>query len=146
MAFSSNGDSLATVDSMRSNVVWIWDLTDIPRLASVLVHEQAVRQLTWHPSTPQLLINTATNTLPAVRWWSPQTRPVIARVPTKPSESGKYEVKWLAAPNEDSVFWYGSTDEYVVGYLTAEDATVKFELLNSVTNSGYGDHAGRLSR
>ncbi|KAJ5578728.1 uncharacterized protein N7459_007692 [Penicillium hispanicum] len=146
MTFSPDGNLLATVDSMRSNVVWIWALDVSTRLASALVHEQPVRQLTWHPSTPQLLINTVTNTLPVIRWWSPHSHPVIARVPTQKSDSGKYEVKWLARPNEDSVFWFGSTEEYVVGYLSAEDGTVRFEVLNSVTNWGPGNHAGSLSR
>lgn len=146
MTFNSDGNLLATVDSIRSNVVWIWALDGSPRLASALVHEQPVRQLVWHPSTPQLLINTITNTLPSIRWWSPNTHPVIARVPTQKSESGKYEVKWLAESEPDSAFWFASTEEYVVGYLSAEDDSVKFEVLNSVTSQGYGVHAGSMSR
>ncbi|KAJ5359653.1 uncharacterized protein N7496_012066 [Penicillium cataractarum] len=144
MTFSSDGTLLATVDSMRSNVVWIWALDGSPRLASALVHEQPVRQLAWHPSTPQLLINTITNNLPTIRWWSPNAHPVIARVPTHKSESGKYEVKWLAESEPDSAFWFASTEEYVVGYLSAEDDLVKFEVLNSVTSQGYGGHAGSM--
>jgi hypothetical protein len=144
LTFSSDGNLLATVDSTRSNVVWIWALDGTPRLASALVHEQPVRQLTWHSSTPQLLINTITNTLPSIRWWSPNTHPVIARVPTQRSESGKYEVKWLAESEPDSAFWFASTEEYVVGYLSAEDDSVKFEVLNSVTSQGYGGHAGSM--
>lgn len=146
VTFSFDGALLATVDSMRLNVVWIWALDGMPRLASVLVHEQPVRQLTWHPSTPQLLINTVTSTLPVVRWWSPQSPPVIARVPTQKSDSGKYEMKWLRDPDEDSVFWFGSTGEYVVGYLSAENGAVQFEVLNRVANLGNGNHAGSLSR
>jgi WD40 repeat protein len=144
MTFSSDGSLLATVDSMRSNVVWIWALDGPPRLASALVHEQPVRQLAWHPSTPQLLINTITNNLPTIRWWSPNAHPVIARVPTQKSESGKYEVKWLAESEPDSAFWFASTEEYVVGYLTAEEDSVKFEVLNSVTSQGYGGYTGSM--
>ena len=146
MTFSSDGTLLATVDSMRLNVVWIWALDGAPRLASILVHEQSVRQLTWHPSTPQLLINTVTKMLPTVRWWSPQSPPVIARVPTQKSDSGKYELKWLHDPNEDSVFWFGSTGEYVVGYLSAENGIVQFEVLESITSTGHGNPAGSSSR
>lgn len=143
MAFSPDGTMLASVDSMRPNVVWIWALDAPPRLASALVHEQPVRQITWHSATPQLLINTSTNLLPTVRWWSPQSHPVIARVPTKKVESGKYEVKWLTGRNPDSVFWFGSSEEYVVGYLSAEDGTVRFEMLHSVANRG---DSGSMSR
>ncbi|KAJ5642404.1 hypothetical protein N7490_006404 [Penicillium lividum] len=144
MAFSSDGTFLATVDTMRSNVVWIWALDGTPRLASVLVHEHPARQLVWHPSTPQLLISAITNNLPVIRWWSPQSHPMIARVPTQKSESGKYEVKWLVGADHDSAFWFGSSEEYVVGYLSADENSVQFELLNSVMNRGYP--AGSISR
>ncbi|KAJ5378547.1 hypothetical protein N7509_011666 [Penicillium cosmopolitanum] len=146
MAFSPDGTMLATVDTMRSNVVWIWALDATPRLASALVHEQPVRQLAWHPSTPQLLINAITNNLPTIRWWSPNDHPVIARVPTQKSDSGKYEVKWLVESENDATFWFASTEEYVVGYLTDENGISGFEVLNSVTSRGYGGHAGSLSR
>lgn len=146
MTFSPDGAMLATVDTMRSNVVWIWSLDPTPTLASALVHEQPVRQLAWHPSTPQLLINAITNNLPTIRWWSPHDHPVIARVPTQKSESGKYEVKWLVGSENDSTFWFASTEEYVVGYLSDENDGVGFEVLNSVTSQGYGGHAGSMSR
>ncbi|KAJ5712052.1 hypothetical protein N7488_006208 [Penicillium malachiteum] len=146
MAFSPDGTILATVDTMRSNVVWIWALDGSPRLATIMVHEQPVRQLLWHPSTPQLLINAITNALPTVRWWSPQTHPVISRVPTQKNESGKYELKWLSVPNEDSAFWFGSSEEYVIGYLSADEQSVQFEVLNSVSNQGYGSHTSSLNR
>ncbi|EPS25174.1 hypothetical protein PDE_00105 [Penicillium oxalicum 114-2] len=145
MSFSSDGHHLATVDATRSNVVWIWFVDESPQLVSVLVHEQPVRQLAWHPSTPQLLINTITTSLPTIRWWSPNTRPVIARVPTQRSESGKYDVKWLAESQPDSAFWVGSTEEYVVGYLSAEDSSVNFEVITSVNSQGYGSHAGSIT-
>ncbi|KAJ5746932.1 uncharacterized protein N7511_008628 [Penicillium nucicola] len=144
MAFSPDGHLLATVDTMRQNVVWIWSLEGTPKLASALVHEQPVRQILWHPSTPQLLINTITNTLPAIRWWSPQDHPVIARVPVNRSESGKYDVRWEGS-DADSAFWFGSTEEYAIGYLSAGDNGVEFELLNSVSSKagGYGGSSSR---
>ncbi|KAJ5311984.1 hypothetical protein N7508_002814 [Penicillium antarcticum] len=144
MAFSPDGHLLATVDTMRQNVVWIWSLEVTPKLASALVHEQPVRQVVWHPSTPQLLINTITNTLPAIRWWSPQDHPVIARVPVDRSESGKYDVRWEGS-DADSAFWFGSAEEYAIGYLSAGDNGVEFELLNSVSSKSGGCGAS-LSR
>lgn len=147
MTFSSDGAFLASVDSARSNVVWVWSITTTPTLMSVLVHEQPVRQLAWHPSTPQLLISTVTNSLPTVRWWPSQGRPVIARAPTKPIESGKYDVRWVTpeersdftdpetGPVHDSAFWFGSSEEYVVGYLCQVEGAVQFEVLNSVGNN-----------
>ncbi|KAJ5241524.1 uncharacterized protein N7469_003115 [Penicillium citrinum] len=146
MAFSPDGAMLATVDTMRPNVVWVWSQDDTPRLVSALVHEQPVRQVAWNPSTPQMLINTITNNLPTIRWWSPHDQPVITRVPTQKSESGKYEVKWLAGAENDSTFWFASTEEYIVGYLSEENDVVGFEVLNSVSSRGYGSHAGSLSR
>ena len=148
MAFSPSGTYLASVDTMRSNVVWIWAMDTAPRLASILVHEQPVRQIIWHSSEPLLLINTVSaNTLPAVRCWSPQSRPVLARVPAQKNDSGRYEVKWLSeGSNQELSFWFGSTEECVIGYLCPDGGTVHFEVLNSVTKEGYGNHAGSLSR
>lgn len=76
--------------------------------------------------------------LPTVRWWSPGQQPMITRVPTRRNESGKYDVKWLAGPEEEAVFWFGSTEEYVVGYLSAEDGAVQFDVLNRVLNTPNG--------
>ncbi|KAJ5551966.1 hypothetical protein N7461_006664 [Penicillium sp. DV-2018c] len=135
MSFSSDGCFLASVDTARQNVVWIWSLEGTPSLASVLVHEQPVRQIAWNPSTPQLLINAVTNALPAIRWWSPQHHPLIARVPVQRSENGKYDVKWATGSNGDPTFWFGSTEEYVIGYLAAQDGGAKFEVLNSISSS-----------
>ncbi|KAJ5581470.1 hypothetical protein N7535_000090 [Penicillium sp. DV-2018c] len=135
MSFSSDGCFLASVDTSRQNVVWIWSLDGTPSLASVLVHEQPVRQIAWNPSTPQLLINAVTNALPAIRWWSPQHHPLIARVPVQRSENGKYDVKWATGSNGDPTFWFGSTEEYVIGYLAAQDGGAKFEVLNSISSS-----------
>ncbi|KAJ5158038.1 uncharacterized protein N7500_007689 [Penicillium coprophilum] len=134
MTFSSDGRLLATVDSARQNVVWIWSLEGIPTLASVLVHEQPVRQIIWHPSTPQLLINTITNTLPAIRWWSPKDHPMIVRVPVQRSESGKYDVRWVAGSNTDAAFWFNSPEQHVIGYLSTSGDAVEFKLLNSVSS------------
>ncbi|KAJ5506979.1 hypothetical protein N7453_005936 [Penicillium expansum] len=134
MAFSPDGCLLATVDTARQNVVWIWSLEGTPTLVSALVHEQSVRQIVWHPSTPQLLINTITNTLPAIRWWSPNDHPLIARVPIQRSESGKYDVRWVAGSKADSAFWFSSPEQHVIGYLSICDGAVEFELLNSVSS------------
>ncbi|KAJ5382211.1 hypothetical protein N7517_000122 [Penicillium concentricum] len=134
MTFSPDGRLLATVDTARQNVVWIWSLEGTPKLASALVHEQPVRQIVWHPSTPQLLINTITNTLPAIRWWSPQDHPLIARVPVQRSESGKYDVRWVAGSNTDSSFWFNSPEQHVIGYLSTCDGAAEFEVLNSVSS------------
>ncbi|KAJ5351636.1 hypothetical protein N7452_000610 [Penicillium brevicompactum] len=146
IAFSPDGGLLATVDTSRQNVVWIWSLESPPRLASALVHEQPVRQIAWHASTPQLLINTITNGVPTIRWWSPQDHPVIAQVPVQRNENGKYDVKWATDQNVDSVFWFGSTEQHVIGYLSAQNGGVEFELLNSVSSKTGGAHGGSLGR
>ncbi|KAJ5195674.1 hypothetical protein N7449_006153 [Penicillium cf. viridicatum] len=135
MTFSPDGRLLATVDTTRQNVVWIWSLDGTPTLASALVHEQPVRQIVWHPSSPQLLINTITNTLPAIRWWSPHDHPLIARVPIQRSENGKYDVRWVVGSNADSPFWFSSPEQHVIGYLSTCDGAVEFEVLNSVSSN-----------
>ncbi|KAL4915499.1 Quino protein amine dehydrogenase [Aspergillus aurantiobrunneus] len=134
MGFSYDGNLLSTVDQTRPNIVWIWSLESSPILLSVLVHEHAVRQAIWHHSSTQLLITTANNALPGVRYWSSHRPPCIVRIPVSRNESGKYDVRWLASDkNDNSRFWFGSSEDYVLGFIVLdEEKAAEFECLNTV--------------
>src|SRR5699024_4797637 len=110
---------------------WIWALEETPRLESALVHEHAVRQVLWHPSETELLITTANNAVAAVRYWSPSSEPAIARIPISSRESGRYDAKWAPSDDGRSTFWFGTSEEYVVGYLTDNG----FEVSNSINRA-----------
>ncbi|KAL2809312.1 Quino protein amine dehydrogenase [Aspergillus granulosus] len=150
MGFSHDGALLSTVDQSRPNIVWIWSLEDTPVLISALVHEHAVRQVVWHHSSIQLLITTANGALPGVRYWSPHRPPSIVRIPTLRNENAKVDVRWLPSDEDDrSRFWFGTPDEYVLGYIEpeGEQGTAQFQCLNTLACKILaGSHSTFMSR
>ena len=135
MTFNFDGSFLATVDQLRPNMVWIWSIETTPRLASALVHEYAVRHVIWHPQKTECLITTANGAFAAVRRWSSNESPAIVRVPVPRSEAGKYDVRWSASEqNGNAVFWFGTGEDYVLGYLEAQAGGLRFNALYSVSS------------
>jgi hypothetical protein len=55
-------------------------------------------------------------------------------VPVSRNESGKYDVRWLFADgNEPSRFWFGSQDDYVLGFIEQnEEHGAEFQSLNTI--------------
>ncbi|PWY89981.1 YVTN repeat-like/Quino protein amine dehydrogenase [Aspergillus heteromorphus CBS 117.55] len=148
MSFSANGKLLSTVDQTRPNILWIWDLESTPVLLSALVHEHAIRQAVWHPSKMQLLITTASTAYAAVRYWSPYSQPLIARIPVPRSETGRYDVRWLSFDeDDDSKFWFGTPDDYVLGHIEGVEGTPQFKALSTINGksraSSYGPSTSR---
>lgn len=150
MGFSHDGNLLSTVDQSRPNVVWIWSLGDAPTLVSALAHEHAVRQITWHHSSTQLLITTANNALPGVRYWNQHQPPCIVRIPITRSENGRYDVRWVhSEENESSMFWFGSTEDHILGYIAIneEHGAAEFRGLNILGGRvSSGSHSTVMSR
>lgn len=143
MTFSSDGSFLGTVDQLRPNVVWIWSLRETPKLAAALVHEHPVRQVIWHPWKMELLISTINGVWPAVRIWSPISDPQIVHMPIPRRESGRYDVRWCASKQHGhSVFWFGATEDYVVGYLAVQNGSLGFNVLRSLSRREHGDISG----
>lgn len=134
MGFSYDGNLLSTVDQARPNIVWIWNLENAPVLVSALVHEHAVRQVIWHPLSMQLLITTANNALPTVRYWCPHQPPCIVRIPVSRSESGRYDVRWLPADKDEFTrLWFGSPDDYVLGLIESDEhGAAEFRCFNTL--------------
>lgn len=150
MQFSHNSALLSTVDQTRPNIVWIWGLENTPVLISALVHEHAVRHVVWHHSSTQLLITTANGALPTVRYWSPHRPPSIIRVPVPRNESGRFDVRWLSSDRSESPrFWFGTPDDYALGYIELEEeyGTAEFRCLNTLQGKvAAGSHGTLMNR
>ncbi|KAB8224811.1 S25 ribosomal protein-domain-containing protein [Aspergillus novoparasiticus] len=141
MAFSCDGNLLATVDQTRPNIVWIWNLESTAVLVSALVHEHPVRQAAWHPSKIQVLIVTANNAVAAVRSWTPDGQPSIIYIPTSRSDSGRYDVRWLSSQGDDAKFWFGTTEDYTLGRIEGEGSS-QFKVLNTIKGkASTGSHS-----
>ncbi|KAJ9385070.1 hypothetical protein DTO063F5_4405 [Paecilomyces variotii] len=143
LSFSTDGDLLATVDQSRPSVVWIWSLGKAASLKCVLVHEDPVRQLSWHPTEAELTIISSNSTIPAVHLWTVGSDPVIVRVPVAQNESGKYEVTRVhSSAGEGSKLWFTTPDDCVLGSVTRENGQAQFNVLHSVkeaTSTAYVD-------
>lgn len=149
MTFSpENGNLLATVDQTRPNIVWIWTLESTPRILSALVHENPVRQIVWHPSMMALLITTVNSTVAVAHYWSPDTNPVVVRIPVSRSESGKYDVRWLSSKQDgDLRFWFGTSEDYVLGYIEDIGGLCQFRVLYTVHSKvPTGSHGASIGR
>ncbi|KAH8433542.1 WD40 repeat domain-containing protein [Aspergillus melleus] len=150
MAFSSSGNLLCTVDQSRPNIIWIWALESTVVLLSALAHEHPVRQVVWHPSKPEFLVTTTNNTGAAVRHWSLDRQPSIVRIPASRNDAGRYDVRWL--PREQrgqSIFWFGTPDEYVLGYIEDEIGVSQFKVLKSISSNlrlPSGNYGANMSR
>ena len=133
MTFSSDGSLLASVDQARPNIVWIWALGTAPGLVSALVHEHPVRQVVWHPSMTAFLLTTVNGVVAVVHYWSPTSNPVVVRIPVPSSEHGKYDVRWVSSGQDnDSRFWFGTPEDYVLGYIGDQEGIPKFKVDYSV--------------
>ncbi|KAL1886769.1 hypothetical protein Plec18167_000704 [Paecilomyces lecythidis] len=143
LSFNADGDLLATVDQSRASVVWIWSLGTAANLMCVLVHEDPVRQLSWHPTEAELIIITGNSAVPAVHLWTVGSDPVIARVPVSKNDSGKYEVtRVYSGVDEGSRLWFTTPDDCVLGSITRENGQAHFTVLHSVketANTAYLD-------
>lgn len=143
LSFDAGGDLLATVDQSRPNVVWIWSLRTPISLRCILVHEDPVRQLSWHTTEAELIIVTSNSTVPAVRLWTLSSDPVIAGVPISRNDSGKYEVTRVkSSEDQGSKFWFTTPDDCILGSLTRENGKTQFNILHSVkasSNTAYLD-------
>ncbi|KAL4893666.1 WD40 domain protein [Aspergillus ambiguus] len=135
IAFSANAALMVTVDQTRANIVWIWELNPAAMLVSALVHETAIRQVVWHPSKIELLITTVSNTGAAVRCWSPHRVPSIVRMPVVRSESGRYDARWvLSGQQDESRFWFGTPEDYVLGYLEEDGGALRFQAVHHINS------------
>lgn len=150
MAFSSSGKLLCTVDQSRPNIIWIWALESTAVLLSALAHEHPVRQVVWHPSKSEFLATTTNNTGTAVRNWSLDRPPSIVRIPASRNDAGRYDARWVPSEQRgQSLFWFGTPDEYVLGYIEDANGAPQFEVLKSISSNlklSSGNYGANLSR
>lgn len=150
MAFDSNGDLLCTVDQSRPNIIWIWALESIAVLLSALVHEHPVRQVVWHPSKAEFLITTTNSTGAIVRHWALDRAPSAVRVPASRNDAGRYDVKWVPSEQQgQSLFWFGTPDEYVLGCIEDEHGVSQFKALKCISSNlrlPSGNYGANMSR
>jgi hypothetical protein len=131
--FSSDGSFMATLDQSRPNVLWIWFVKNSPALNTTLVHESNIRQFCWHPSETRLLIVTSRVSHPCVNLWCPESPPVIARVPLRQNDNGRYEITWTTNYSGRSpLLWFSTFASCVLGFISADGVYGQFNVVHTL--------------
>lgn len=114
-------------------------MTTPPALETALVHEQTVKNMSWHPKKQELLITTANTTVSVVHHWSREQPPVILELPISRSEAGRYDVTWVRSADLEPMgyFWFSNAEDAVLGRVIVDDAgSASFDSLHVVSRGG----------
>ncbi|KAI9730243.1 MAG: hypothetical protein M1834_006007 [Cirrosporium novae-zelandiae] len=120
LAFNHNGSLLATRTDAMPTTLWIWSLKSLAPKA-ILVHHAPVRNISWHPKQPDLIMFQCANKDPAVYHWNSKWEaPKITTVPLdKPG--GRQEEKWIrTGRHQRPLFLYGNARNFVIGQIQEE--------------------------
>src|ERR1700712_4669035 len=99
IAFNSDGTMIATRDDSAPTAVWIWDLTRLTA-AAVIIQHSPVRQLSWHPSSPSLLLIQSAQDDPVLYFWDvDKSAPHLLPTSSKKT-SGKLDIRWLRTKSD----------------------------------------------
>ena len=94
VAFNSEETLLVTRDDSIPTTIWVWCLK-IGTAVAVLVHHSPVKNLLWHPKTPDLLLIHCAIPEPALHLWkSTWDAPRIVNIPLE-NTGGRLEASWL---------------------------------------------------
>jgi hypothetical protein len=121
IAFNSAGTMVATRDDSAPTTVWIWDLTKLSAAAVILQHAP-VRQLSWHPSNPSILLIQTTQDEPVLYFWNAdENAPSVLQVPFQKS-SGRLDSRWLrTGPDGKPALLVGDAHNSVVVWPDGKD-------------------------
>lgn len=101
VAFNSDGTLVATRSDCIPTTVWIWSLHTFTAM-EVLIHHSPVKQITWHPSQPDLLLIHCAIAEPAVHLWKTTWHAPRILVLPLPRIGGRLEASWLESSSDDN--------------------------------------------
>jgi WD40 repeat protein len=117
---------LSSVSADNPKTVWIWQ-PDHPEPHTVIVFQDQVRQLLWHPRQKNILVTVTANKLAKVFVWHTETRPPTAcNIDSESAESTKFEGIWLPAVAGKNAFALTSTSGINMGPMQAHEGKVVF--------------------
>jgi hypothetical protein len=120
IAMNGNCQLLATKDSSRPWTLWIWDVRSSEHLA-VVNFRHRIKQLLWHPTTPDLLIILAVQKESLLYvWHAAKQQMLIAERPimSTDAETADYQCEWLEGDLEGlPLLFVGSFRRYDAGII-----------------------------
>ncbi|EKG12437.1 hypothetical protein MPH_10554 [Macrophomina phaseolina MS6] len=131
VAYSSDGNLLATRDDSMPTCVWLWDLMKLAA-RTVLIQHAPVKSLQWHPSIPTLLLIQCAQDDAVIYLWDAEKQGArILKAPLDKS-AGKLEARWLQA-NADRrpSLVFGDSHGFLTMWPDGKEAILKLDHASS---------------
>jgi hypothetical protein len=136
VAINASCELVATKDSSRPWIVWIWDIASVQTLAIVNFRDR-VKQILWHPTDPEiLLILTITKQPMFYIFYAREQQVLISEglATNGSSEMGDCEATWLPGHlHELSLLFLSWPRRYDAGIINIDQKGAVFQ---SVLNQG----------
>ncbi len=142
VSFNCDQTFLATTVADNSRVIWLWQ-SEHPDPHAIIVFENSIRQILWHPQRPEVLLVTIAQKLPVVYIWYAETKPPTpCTIPFGDLSSTRFEASWLAQEAAGRCpLLLTSAKAFNVGLIEAQDDAIVFDSLLP-QNEPFGFEAG----
>jgi hypothetical protein len=127
IAFNADGTMIATRDEVAPTSVWLWDLSRRTARA-VLIQHSPVKQISWHPTKPSLLLIQCTHEESTVYIYdNASSLPYAVQLPLQKS-NGRFDTKWLRTDaDKKAALSFGCAGNFIVAWPDGKDVIVRFE-------------------
>ena len=143
MEFNCDADFIAVVVADSLKAVWIWQ-PDHPEPHTIILFQDNIQQLLWHPKRPDILLVTTSQKTPEVYvWYSEAKSPLPCSIPLPNAGSIKYQGQWLSRDIcGRHPFMMTTTKSLALGMLEEVSGTVVFKSLlhNELVPAEMDDH------
>lgn len=129
IAFNSDGTLVATRNDSLPTTIWIWSLSTGTAI-DILIHHSPIKQTTWHPSQPDLLLIHSAIPEPAIHLWKTTWHaPKIFTLPL-PRTGGRLEASWLQSPSNDTFnLIIGSAHQHTTARISSDGEIIAGAIL-----------------
>lgn len=127
IAFNADGTMVATRDDVAPTTVWLWDLTKLAACA-VLIQHSPVKQMSWHPSIPSVLLIQCTHEEPTVYVFDSASAIPYAVQLSLQNSSRRLDARWLkTASDKKPALIFSDTGSFLVAWPDGKDVILRFE-------------------
>ena len=130
LEFNCSRDFIATVVADNPKAVWLWQ-TDHPEPHTIILFQENVQQILWHPKRPEILLIVTGQKSPVVYVWYSETKaPSPCGIPMEDMGSTKYQGHWLSRSIQGRhSFMLTTTKALELGMLEVDGGSVLFKSL-----------------
>jgi len=137
VAVNAGCELIATKDSSRPWLVWIWDFVSVQALAVVSFRDR-VKQILWHPTDPEILVILTMTKQPMFYVWHAGEEHILVSEGLAMNggvETGDCRAKWLARrPHELPLLFLSWPRRYDAGILNLDGKGAVFQSVLSQEN------------